>query len=177
MRFGQIKNLLRSSGSRQLLQHLGTVFVFFNAGHQLTVGKSSGTTFPELNIGIRFQLPRPPKQADVFLPFVNRFAPFNNNRLQTGFGQSKPGKHSCRPTADHQRTNISRLLFPNHQNRLFLYQFNIFPGQNRRNIIFVTPDFHIQGIYEMHIPLIAGINRFLGNFNTLDIFGIQPGFD
>ena len=112
-----------------------------------------------------------------FLPFVNRFAPFNNNRLQTGFGQSKPGKHSCRPTADHQRTNISRLLFPNHQNRLFLYQFNIFPGQNRRNIIFVTPDFHIQGIYEMHIPLIAGINRFLGNFNTLDIFGIQPGFD
>ena len=56
----------------------------------------------------------------------------------------------------------------------FLNLHNVFPGQNRGNVILVAENLHIQRINKLYIAFISRIDRFFGYFQAFNAFRFKP---
>ena len=175
MRFGKIQNFLRRPGRRQFLQNPGGKSVLFDAGHQLAVRKSTGAALSELYVGFRIQMPGLPKKLNVFPTLGHCFAPLQQNRPQPCFRQRQTGKHSCRTGSGNHRTQSpGKRFWRKGQRSGFLNLHNVFPGQNRGNVILVAENLHIQRINKLYIAFISRIDRFFGYFQAFNAFRFKP---
>ena len=126
MRFRQIENIARCSGMNKFMKNFKGIGIFLNTGHELSVRKSTGTSFPELDIRFRIKHPVFPKQIHIFKTLLHGFTAFQDKRFQTGFRQSQSGKHTGRTASDHHGRQGRRLTRFKDMRFHFLNRKNIF---------------------------------------------------
>ena len=117
----QVKDFLRGAKAAKGFENESNSRIL-KAGVEFPIRKSAGSSFPELHVASRVQIPFLPEAINILHPFRDFFSPFDNQGGYPGFHQTQSGKKACRTGSHNDRTLLGPFFDADGRERRAFFQ-------------------------------------------------------